>query len=75
MVMSIYLALERQVPVVVDESLIPRFAAAKKVTLDISGETVAADDDVHLIVKGHLFRRKVAEALACQATENHGPNT
>ena len=33
------------VPVVVDESLIPRFAAAKKITLDISGETVAADGD------------------------------
>jgi 3-isopropylmalate/(R)-2-methylmalate dehydratase small subunit len=33
------------VPVIVDEKHIPRFAAANKVTLDIAGETVQADDD------------------------------
>jgi 3-isopropylmalate/(R)-2-methylmalate dehydratase small subunit len=33
------------VPVIVDEALIPRFAAAKNVTIDVQGETVQADDD------------------------------
>ncbi len=33
------------VPVIVDAGLIARFASAKKVTVDIAGETVQADDD------------------------------
>jgi len=33
------------VPVIVDEALIPRFAAAKTITVDVEAETVRADDD------------------------------
>jgi 3-isopropylmalate/(R)-2-methylmalate dehydratase small subunit len=33
------------VPVIVDEALIPRFAAAKTITIDVENETVQADDD------------------------------
>ena len=33
------------VPVIVDASLIPRFAAAKTITIDVENETVQADDD------------------------------
>jgi 3-isopropylmalate/(R)-2-methylmalate dehydratase small subunit len=33
------------VPVIVDPSLIERFAAAKTITIDVEGETVQADDD------------------------------
>lgn len=33
------------VPVIVDAALIPRFAAAKRITIDVDAETVQADDD------------------------------
>jgi 3-isopropylmalate/(R)-2-methylmalate dehydratase small subunit len=33
------------VPVIVDAALIPRFAAAKTITIDVQNETVQADDD------------------------------
>src|SRR5258706_16043 len=33
--------------------------------------TVAADNDVDLVVKRNLVRAQVAEVLACKATENH----
>jgi 3-isopropylmalate dehydratase small subunit len=33
------------VPVIVDAALIPRFAAAKTITIDVENETVQADDD------------------------------
>jgi 3-isopropylmalate dehydratase small subunit len=33
------------VPVIVDAALIPRFAAAKTITVDVENETVQADDD------------------------------
>jgi 3-isopropylmalate dehydratase small subunit len=39
------------VPVIVDEALIPRFAAAKTITIDVENETVQADDDAPIAFK------------------------
>jgi 3-isopropylmalate/(R)-2-methylmalate dehydratase small subunit len=39
------------VPVIVDQSLIPRFAAAKTITIDVDNETVQADDDAPIAFK------------------------
>lgn len=39
------------VPVIVDAALIPRFAAAKTITIDVDKETVQADDDAPISFK------------------------